>query len=170
MDLGPLRRLTHLTELRLESGELEFILNLPIRDLAPLSDLNELKVLSLEHATLGVGAAQVGDLSALTPLTGLERLKLHASSVRDVWPLAKLVRLEDLDLSCTAVSDIAPLTTLGGLKRLDLTATRVRDVRSLAALSRLEWLGLSTGAVESAQLDALQRALPALRISEGSRY
>ncbi len=169
MDLEPLRRLTQLTELRLESGELEFILDLPIRDLAPLSALKELKVLSLEHATLGVGSG-VGDVSALASLTWLERLKLHASTVRDASPLAKLVRLEDLDLSATGVSDIASLAALVRLKRLDLTRTRVRDVRPLAALIHLESLGLSPGAVDAAQLEALQRALPALRIFEGPTY
>jgi hypothetical protein len=168
MDLEPLRRLPHLTVLRLESGELEFILNLPIRDLAPLSALKELEVLSLEHATLGVGAAK-GDVSALASLTRLERLRLHASHVRDVSPLANLVRLEHLDLSLTGVSDIAPLAALRRLKHLDLTGTRVRDLRPLAALTHLASLGLRVGAVDAGQIEALQRALPALRIFEGSK-
>ena len=170
MDLDPLRRLPHLTNLRLISGELEFIFNVPLRDLAPLSSLKELKVLWIEHATFDAKTAQVGRLSALAALTGLEHLVLHAVSLRDVSPLAKLERLEELDLSCTGVSDVTSLAALGRLKRLDLTRTLVRDVRPLAALTHLEWLGLSTGAVDAAQLEALQRALPALRICEGRLY
>jgi len=164
MDLAPLAELKELRQLRLISGEIEFILTLGVNDVRPLAALRHLEVLELGHTTL----TDVAPLAALG--SSLRRLSLHASPVRDIKALSRLTGLEELDLSCTAVTDVSAVAKLTKLEKLDLTTTAVRDLRPLTALKHLEWLGLSVGDIDPAQLAALKKALPSLRVTEGRRY
>ena len=76
----------------------------------------------LEHAInlefLHIGR---GNISDLTPLAGLQKLrvlKLHDNYISDVSPLAGLVPLEVLNLERNQVSDFSPLLELPKLQKL----------------------------------------------------
>ena len=164
VDLSPLTCLTKLEHLSLVSGEIEFILPLNVVNLKPLASLTSLRTLELGHT-------KVTDVRPLAGLDQLRKLSLHASPVGDIASLSGLTQLEDLDLSCTKVTDLTPLAAMTRLEELDLTTTEVNDLSALFGLKNLRWLGLSEHTLVSHdQIEALELALPDLRITEGRSY
>lgn len=105
LDLAPLARLPELRELRLVSGEIEFVQTLRVADLAPLARLPRLR-------TLELGEVRFPDATPLGRLVGLEALTLHACPLRDAGVLAALTQLVSLELSSVAVEDVRPLAAL----------------------------------------------------------
>ncbi|MCA3507071.1 MAG: TIR domain-containing protein, partial [Rhodobacter sp.] len=128
-DLAPLRGLTGLQELRLDSTQ--------VSDLAPLQGLTGLQELRLD-------STQVSDLAPLQGLTGLQNLDLASTPVSDLAPLRGLTGLQYLDLASTPVSDLAPLRELTGLQILSLDTTQVSDLAPLRRLTGLQVLSLDT--------------------------
>jgi hypothetical protein len=101
-DLSPLRELTGLTELSLQSTQ--------VSDLSPLRELTGLTGLELS-------GTQVSDLSPLRNLTGLTRLWLDGTQVSDLSPLRELTGLTSLWL------DGIPATDLRALRKLTRLST-----------------------------------------------
>ncbi len=156
MDLRPLAHLTQLESLYLVSGELEFILQLALKDLQPLAKLHKLRTLHLGHTT-------VSDIAPLRNLVALEDLSLHASPVQDINPLANLHKLRALDLSGTQVKDVTPLAGLTGLEQVDLSGTPVDNLQPLLQSNKLRSLGLHPkSAVPQADLVQLRAKFPGL--------
>ena len=163
MDLSALACLPSLRGLELVSGEIEFVMTLRLKNLRPLAGLSELRSLKVGHST-------VDDLRPLAGLQHLQELTLHANPLIDLAPLAGLQRLQELDLSCTSVVDLVPLAGLSELRRLNVSGTAVHELRALHGLQKLEWLALPKGRpVSPARVQALQAAVPNLKISYGSR-
>ncbi|MGY6410859.1 MAG: leucine-rich repeat domain-containing protein, partial [Alkalilacustris sp.] len=90
----------------------------------------------------------VRDLTPLAGLTGLRTLRLNQTSVQDLTPLAGLTGLRRLYLNQTAVRDLTPLAGLTGLQELILTQTALRDLNLLANLIGLQEITLNKTAVQ----------------------
>ena len=108
----------------------------PVKDLLPLADLADLKLLNLS-------CTQASDLWPLASMTRLEGLDLNRMPVSDLVPLANLHNLRALSLSGTEVADLTPLSSLTGLRTLDLSNTRVTDLSPLSSLIELQKLSLA---------------------------
>ena len=92
---------------------------------------------------LNLSGTQVRDLSPLSNLNNLKEFYLSGTQVRDLSPLSKLFDLKQLSLCNTPVHDLAPLSNLTGLNWLDLSGTQVHDLTPLSNLNALNWLDLS---------------------------
>jgi Leucine-rich repeat (LRR) protein len=100
-----------------QSSELD-LWGMAIKDISPLSELTNLRVLYL-HSN-----RDISDLSPLANLTKLEKLTLSNNYIFDLSPLSGLVNLIDLDVSHNRfVSDVSPLFGLKKLKYLDVSYT-----------------------------------------------
>ena len=104
-------------------------------DLSPLSNLTELKVLSISRS-------RIPDLTLLAKLTQLTGLVLTENEIRDITPLAGLVNLRWLTLLENPIADLSPLANLTQLKELQIRAGRVTDISPLANLTNLIELNL----------------------------
>jgi internalin A len=91
---------------------------------------------------LRLAATSVIHLAPLANLTGLQRLGLGRTPITDLAPLAGLTALKRLNLSRSRVMDLAPLAGLRALQRLSLRKTPVTDLAPLASLTELQRLGL----------------------------
>lgn len=78
----------------------------------------------------------------------LTHLDLQRTQVKDLTPIAGLIKLEQLSLDRTAVHDLSALTGLTALASLGLNHTAIRDLSPLAGLSSLQVLGISRTAVQ----------------------
>jgi internalin A len=116
-----------------------------ISDLQVLSDLKNLKILSLDNT-------QVSDLQALAGLTNLQVLSLDNTQVSDLQALAGLTDLQSLALSNSQVSDLQALAGLTNLQALFLHNTQVSDLHALAGLTDLQALFLYNTQVSDLQV------------------
>jgi hypothetical protein len=129
-----------------------------ISDLTPLSRCKNVKTLLLDNTP-------VKDLTPLQGLRELETLWLDGTQVKDVTPLADMKQLNWLILCGTQVEDLTPLAGLESLETLFLSRTPINDLLPLHNLKNLRHLELQTTPVTKGQVDDLQAALPACRIS-----
>ena len=93
-----------------------------------------------------------GDVSDLTPLSGLTtlvKLTLSDQQITDLTPLAGLTNLESLNLSLNQIADLTPLAGLTKLWYLDLDWNNVTDLTPLAGMTDLGVLWLSGSPVTS---------------------
>ena len=82
-------------------------------------------------------------ISDLTPLAGLQNirvLKFYDSNISDLTPLARLVNLTDLNLAENNISDLTPLTGLVNLTYLNLAENNISDMTPLDGLVNLKVL------------------------------
>ena len=111
---------------------LEIADNIPMtpRDLLRLTDI-EIRaegiitnLQGLEHAVnLEFLVIKNGKISDLTPLAGLQKirvLKFYGSNISDLTPIAGLVNLTDLNLADNNISDLTPIAGLVNLAYLNL--------------------------------------------------
>jgi Leucine-rich repeat (LRR) protein len=166
VDLAPLAALPALRHLNLRAGfaalaglplALESLsVEEPIDSLAPIADQTGLVRLTLRGSvgldltglsrfvaltSLELPSCAVADLSELASLTALTVLDLSANKpLRDLAPLAGLVRLAHLNLYKTSVADLSPLAGLTALGSLNVSKTRVASVAPLAGLTALTQL------------------------------
>ena len=84
------------------------------------------------------------DISAVSNLTRLVRLKIRHSPVEDITPLARLVNLEELNLHDCNISDISPLKNLTKLRALTIDGGdgRISDLSPLSKLTNLKNLDI----------------------------
>jgi len=110
--------------------------NIIISDLSPLSELTNLKKLSL-------CCNNIVDLSHLALLSKLTTLELHRNNIVDLTPLKGLVNLTYLDLFYNKIVDLTPLKGLVNLTYLNLNDNNIHDVSPLSNLPNLEELHLN---------------------------
>ncbi|MFJ6284659.1 hypothetical protein ACIQHF_16570 [Pseudarthrobacter oxydans] len=144
-DLGGLAEL-ELTAVRLDSYKYE-----PgSLDLGPLHQLNTLKKLKLSEGGAFTG---FNNWAAITSLTRLVEIEVAGSSHWDgvLEAISNLAGLEILRISATVMPHLAPLAALQQLRRLELQGelldgrpATLRDLEELSALPRLQTLVLST--------------------------
>lgn len=131
---------------------------LQVVDVSPLSNLNELKVLTLygfhnlsSISDMGMnltyldltGAINLKDLTPLAKLTKLECLKLHSCyRITDISPLADLANLTSLELFGCQFTDLSPIENLTSLTFLGLCGSVVSDFSAIETLTNLEYLDL----------------------------
>jgi hypothetical protein len=130
-----------------------------------IGQLRRLESLSADFTSLGNdGLARVAGLSRLRYLS-LSHTKVTDEGLADLRGLA---RLEHLNLLDTKVSDagMEHLAGLKDLKSLELFRSRVTDLglKRLVGLSGLRTLSLQETRVTDDGVNALQSALPGLRI------
>ena len=151
-----------------------------IRDMTPLSDLTQLRLLSLHQTqirditplasltaleTLVLNISQVNDIKALSGLTQLKTLEMFNNQVSDITPLAGLKQLKQLELGRNQVANITPLTPLTALEYLDISNNPINDVSSLEGLVNLEELRLIGNPIKNRKpLLALLRKNPDVKI------
>ena len=107
-----------------------------ISDVAPISDLTQLKSLYL-------GDSQIIDVAMLVNLTQLNSLNLRSNQIIDVAPLANLTQLNSLYLGSNQIIDVAPLANLTQLNNLNLGRNQIIDVAPLTKLVQLTTLDLN---------------------------
>lgn len=112
-----------------------------------IEDVARKDITALTELDLGAFGKDIDDISALSNLERLKRLRLYGTSVSDVGPLAGLTQLRDLNLQGTPVSDIGPLAGLNQLKWLNLHGTSVSDIGPLRGLRQLQRLDLSSTSI-----------------------
>ena len=116
--------------------------NLPIKDLAPFSKLENLTVLQIPNCP---------DLSDLKPISGLKnltKLNVSRSKVRSLEPLSGLTKLQTLNIASTNVKDISPLQQLSELKSLVAADTAIGDISPLRGLKKLKGLFIAKSQVQ----------------------
>lgn len=120
-----------------------------------------------------------------TDLKTVVKLKLKAASVKDLASamglakravlllpsrgldrrLARLLKhLRKLDLGGVAAPDLGALKPLKVLTHLDLSRAVVRDISPLYALKDLQWLNLTGATFNAAQLAAMRKKRPGLKV------
>jgi hypothetical protein len=144
-DILPLRHLTNLTYLDLDSND--------ITDLSPLAGLTNLEVLDLRHN-------RIRDITPLAGLINLEYLILWDNVITDISPLAGFtglrwlnlsnnpidlttldistltgLQIHGISLSNCGISDLSPLSNLESIGHLHLDGNNITDLTPLAGLS-----------------------------------
>jgi Leucine-rich repeat (LRR) protein len=107
------------------------------------------------------------NIEDLTPVMGLSKLKLldlTDTRVKDLSPIKELSNLKVLKLNHTLVRDLTPLQELSDLETLWIADTRVKDLTPLQHLRNLKLLDLRDTQFKQDQLDAVQKALPELKV------
>ena len=127
-DIGPLKNLTALKNLRIRTEHLS--------DITPLQNLTVLTELVLNNN-------QISDITPLQNLTALTNLRIHNNQISDITPLKNLTALTELVLNNNQISDITPLKDLTALTFLGLQNNQISDVSSLEGLTALRTLYLS---------------------------
>ena len=163
-DLTGLEFATNLTKLDLGSEKVngKYVNSNEISDLSPLSNLTNLRFLSLHHnsisdvsplsdltslITLSLHRNSISDASAFSGLTSLRHLSLFDNSISDVSPLSDLTSLKVLMLHDNSISDVSPLSDLTNLRLLQLAHNNISDVSPLSGLTGLKYLYLYNNSI-----------------------
>ena len=136
-NLAGLQYATGLTHLYLggDWGEGGYINSNDISNLSPLSGLTGLIKLRL-------AGNSISDVSPLSNLTGLTEMDIQSNSISNVSPLSNLTRLTSLDLELNSISDASPLSNLTGLTSLDISRNSMSDLSPLSGLIHIKHLSL----------------------------
>ena len=134
LDLGPLKNLSNLRKLALNSSE--------VKNIRPLSNLTNLQELDLSYSG-------ISDIEPIKGLIHLNMLCLLFTQVTDLEPIKGLDNLKILYLSGTPVSNIEPLRNLENLEWIFLDDTNIKDLESLKELTNLKGLNLGRTRISS---------------------
>ena len=137
IDLTGLKFATNLTRLELgpEKVANEWRNSNSVKDLSPLTNLTQLTRLKL-------WGNSVSDLSPLSGLTNLTKLWLGNNHLSDISPVLGLINLTGLGLEGNRISDISALSSLTQLKKLWLGSNSISDISALSSLTQLTELQL----------------------------
>lgn len=141
------------------------------KDLGRLPMHTGLKSVSLNY----VRSFSDDTLTALKPLTGLERLELAGTSISDAAmdQIVAFNKLRDLDLSSTKITDAgaAKLSGLSQLEQLRLNSTKVGDgaLQALAQIKTLKHVDVVGTSVSASGVAALKAAIPGVTVLNGKR-
>lgn len=124
--------------------------NVPLRSVADLPDMPELRRLKLENT------AELDGIERYAKLLNLEIYGFYT----DLTPLAALERLTHLMLSGGHYPSLAPLVKLPQLRRLVVRLEDPPDFTPLAEAPRLHEIELENSPLQPVELDALRPLLP----------
>jgi Leucine-rich repeat (LRR) protein len=124
-DLGPLIRLSSLTDVNIS--------NTSVTDLMPLRNLNLLE-------SLDISGTRVTSLDALRYANNIKTLKIKGTAIETLDLVANFPLMEVLDFSNTTIGDLTPIKDLTGIRDLRLSGTRVTDLKPISGLVNLEIL------------------------------
>ena len=96
-------------------------------------------------------------------------LDLYGCGITDLGPFARLTSLRGLQLFGNPIADFRPLNRLNYLQCLGLSETGIADLAPLHGLKKLSLLFIdgTPAAKNDSQINALQKALPNLKIQRG---
>jgi len=117
--------------------ELDISLNYAIKDVTPITGLVSLEKLRLKKVA-------IGSLAPLTSLVNLVHLDCFNAGISDLSPLSKLPKLMHLDISHNSVSDLSPLRSLNYITYLALASTKISDLSPVSRFRHLEYLNVSS--------------------------
>jgi hypothetical protein len=136
--------------------------NLDIENLAPLSEMDNLRSLNCAHTliedltplrslsrlqTLDITGCPVETLDPLRYVSALREIDAAFTSINKVKVLENLRNLEMLNLSHTHIDSLPNLRNLRNLRTLEMDATPLQSIDSLASLTRLTNLNIAKTAV-----------------------
>ncbi len=147
-NIQPLASLTKLSTLYLYS-------NKSINDLTPLSELDQLQVLSIYEN-------DIEDISMLSKLENLTFLALNGNRIKDLSALANMTRLTELYLFDNNIVNIEPIQNLNNLTYLKLENNEIVDVSIISNLKNLKGVSLHDNNITTGVdlLTALQNISP----------
>ena len=98
---------------------------------------------------------RVRSLEGLQHAVSLHTLTLRHGDVSDLSPLSGLERLGWLDLSFNLIADVSPLVGMPSLRSVVLGGNAIADISPLAGMNQLEWLELNLNYLDDASLEWL---------------
>ncbi len=107
-----------------------------ISDITPLSSLTKL-------SKLRFSANRISDISPLSSLTNLSELWLGSNRISDISPLSELLKLQLLYIGNNQIKDLSPLSGQISLNYLEITSNQIRDISPLSGLTNLREVWLS---------------------------
>ncbi len=157
------------------SREIDISNNLDIENLAPLSEMDNLRSLNCSHTliddltplrslsklqTLDITGCPVETLNPLRYVSALHEIDAAYTELKNVNVVENMKNLEILNLAHTSVDSLPNLKTLQNLRTLELNVTPLQSIDSLTSLTRLNNLNIAKSAVRDfsplARLTALQ--------------
>ena len=159
ISLEPLSEMSDLTWLDVSETSIE--------DLAPIRNLNKLKVLranstliedlgalkyNITLEELEVANTTIEDLSVLSSLRNLQKLNLNNTFVSRISNLKNCPTLTTINLGGTRIANIGILQELEQLKNVDISNTSIRDLGPLRNMKDLQSLNISGSAVSNLQV------------------
>jgi len=132
--------------------------DITLSDLSPLTQLSELKHLSLSKSL-------VSDLAPLSELTELGFLSLPGGKISDLAPLSRLTQLRFLNLSGSKITDITHLANLVNLQTIYLNGNEVEDISNILALPNLHTIDLSENRLSNLPVEGISPTLRVLRVN-----
>ena len=118
----------------------------------------------LEGITMGINDG-VTDISVLKDLKKLTYLDIHSNNITDISVVSNYPALAKLVMYRNKVNDISPLSKNYDLQALFLFENPIEDFSALYKLPFLEYLQLSRKDFDDEKEAALQKALPATRLT-----
>ena len=157
------------------SREIDISNNLDIENLAPVSEMDNLRTLNCAHTLiedltplrslsrlqiLDITGCPVNTLEPLRYVSALREIDAAFTSVKKAKVLENLKNLEMLNLAHTRIDSLPNLRNLKNLRTLEMDATSLQNIDSLASLTRLTSLNIAKCPVKDftplAKLIALQ--------------
>ncbi|MDE0481796.1 MAG: leucine-rich repeat domain-containing protein [Candidatus Poribacteria bacterium] len=114
-----------------------YLNNNVITDLSPLSGLNKLYRLELNHNEI------LSDLSPLSSLPNLNILFVEFNVISDLSPLTELLTLHDIRIGHNIIEDLSAIAGLHNLRGIGIGANLITDLTPLKDLKKLEWIAMS---------------------------
>ena len=128
--LSELTELT-LTNCRFAASDLEIIAALP-----------NLQKLTLSNCGLST-------VSGLENAQGLVYLNLANNTIRNLEPLAYMMKLQEIDLQHNALTGLSALSSLTNLEKLNVSYNSLSSVAPLATCTKLSWLNVTNNDLTS---------------------
>lgn len=132
-------------------------------------DISQLSILPLQSlsqlSTLWIDGTSIANFSLLSYLTGLKNLIIIGNSIIDLNSFPPLTNLNSLEILSTQIIDLNPLQSFTQLNNLWLCNNKlITNLSPLHSLSTLKILQIDKNQFPDTQIQALQAALPDLKI------
>ncbi len=119
-----------------------------IEDLTPISGLTKLTKLKLYMDG-------ITDISALSELINMRELSVRSNSISDISAVRKMSKLTNLDFGYNNVSDVSAVSNLTTLKYLDMSNNKIAELPDMSALTALESLNISNNQLNNESLEVI---------------
>ena len=150
--LDDLTKLSYLQSLQIEGQTLD-----SLRFLSSLTDLTELTLISCRFQTddltiiaalpklerLTLSDCSLSTVAGLDKAQNLVYLNLANNTIRNLEPLAALMKLQEIDLQHNALTGLNALSTLTNLQTLDVSYNSLTSIAPLATCTKLSWLNVN---------------------------
>jgi len=108
--------------------------------------------------------ASITDISALSHFTKLTDLDLAGNGIKDISVLSACTGLKTLNISGNSVSDLSALSKLTKLTSLNLSGNKISNISSLYGLQNLRSLDVTNTGLTWDQVQMLQVSLPSCTV------